>query len=291
MWSLNKTLAALALLTFAGSALATAEPESAPTLAPAAAHEGVHELIQKATAQIKKDPQDWQLYLYRAQLYRMHEDWPEAHADLEVVRAAAPDDLALVLEEAHLFQAQGQLLQALQKTDQYHKLDVENARSWQLQARLYFALTKYQQAADAMQTAIPLFPTPEPDYFHFQAKALQKLGPASLPKALLCVKQGLTSIGACISLELLAVELETDLGMCEQAIARLDRLATSARRKESWLMHKAEVYWRCGKRRQAKREYRAALNAIQLLRPRTQNTPAVKKMKKLAQQQLSKLGE
>jgi tetratricopeptide (TPR) repeat protein len=275
MLSLNKILVALALLTLCGSA--------------PAAHEGVHELIQKATVEIKKDPHDWQLYLYRAQLYRMNEDWPEARADLDFVRTSAPDDLALVLEEAHLFHAQGLLLQALQKTEQYHQHDVKNARSWQLHARLLFALKKYQQAADAMQTAIPLFPTPEPDYFHFQAKALQNLGPVALPKALLCVEQGLKSIGACVSLELLAVDLETDLGMWQQAIARIDRLATSARRKESWLMHKADVYWRCGKRRQAKREYQAALNAIQLLRPRTQNTPAVKKMQKLAQLQLGKL--
>lgn len=258
-------------------------------------HDGIHERIAAAAARIAADPSNPALYVFRASLYREHQDWPEAHADLKKARQLAPANTGLLLEEAHYFRARGQRLAALQNlesltTQAKSEIDSQiHAAAWVLRAHILRDLKQTQAAADAMAKAIPLQVKAEPDHFHFQAHCLQQLGFQGLKPALECARRGIQTLGACISLELLAVELETKLGRCEDAIQRLTRLSHQARRKESWYMKMGDVYWRSGQRAEACKKYRAALAAIQRLRPRTQNTPAVKEMSRRAQSQLAML--
>lgn len=265
-------------------------------------HEGIHERIQKACQKIDKDPRNAQLYLQRAELYRLHLDWPEARADLNLARRLTPQSAALLLEEAHWFAARGRRLQALMNLDAMLDSDAakssqgavqpnrqQQAEGWRLRAELLRQIKQPQAAADAMAQAIPLFVKAEPDYFHFRAKCLLQLGHRGLQPALDCAQQGIDVLGACISLELLAVDIECRLGRCDSAIERLKRISHNAQRKESWLVQMGDVYWRCGRRAEAKKQYRSALNAIQRLRPRTQNTPAVKELRSKAESQLAML--
>jgi predicted Zn-dependent protease len=272
----------------------------------AMAHEGIHERLQKAGQSIQKDPANPRLYLLRAELYRQHQDWPEARADLNRARDLAPESAALLLEEAHWFAARGQRLQALQNlkpltdavqqqkqtsapSSELRVSQREQSSAWILRAHLLLEIKQPQAAADAMATAIGLVEKAEPDHFHFRARCLLQLGSRGIMPALECAQQGVAKLGACVSLELLAVDLECRLGRCNDAISRLQRLSRAAKRKESWLVQMGDVYFRSGRRAEARKQYQAALHAIQRLRPRTQNTPAVKKLRLRASNQLAML--
>lgn len=289
------TLLAFGLAVFTFTATLQAAASAVP-------HESIHELIEKASQRIAKDSANPALYLERAQLYRRHQDWPEARLDLQKASKLQSMSIALWLEEAHYYTARNQPLLALQRLDIVIPPDhvrrntpfreatqAQLADAWQLRARIWRSFNQPQKAADAMQRVIDLVYKAEPDHFHFRAKALMELGSRGWIPALECAQQGISTLGACVSLELLAVDLECRLNRCDDAIQRLNRLGHNARRQESWLVQKGDVYWRCGRRAEALKQYRAALNAMQLLRPRTQNTPAVKKLRKHAQAQLQLL--
>jgi tetratricopeptide (TPR) repeat protein len=252
-------------------------------------HEGIHERIAKVTELIKKQPGNANLHLVRADLYRSHQDWPEAQADLKVSRSINASKPSLLFAEAHLALDIGCALQAVHKLNAYHKEIRDDPNSWSLLSRAWDKLQRFDKAAEAMSIAIPLFETVEPDHFHFRARALQKMGRGGLEKALHCVEDGLTQLGACISLELLAVDLENRLGSSADAQRRLDRLSEGAKRQESWLMRKGDVFWDHGKRIEAREQYRLGLDAIEQLKPRTRSTRAVREMQRHAQKRLGNL--
>jgi len=271
----------------------------------AVAHEGIHERLLKAGQRIEQDPANPRHYLARAELYRQHQDWPEALADLNRARDLGAESADFLLEEAHYLVARHQRLLAMQNLDRItgppakpgqpqppstlQSTSAQKANAWQLRAHIQRALKQPLAAADAMARAIEYLDKAEPDHFHFRARCLEQLGSRGLQPALATAEQGIAQLGACISLELLAVDLECRLGRCDEAIQRLKRLSLRAKRKESWLVQMADVYWRSGQRAEAKKKYQAALSAIQRLRPRTQNTPAVKELSKHAANQLAML--
>ncbi len=45
------------------------------------AHDGLHEQIIAVTKEIAKDPNNANLYLKRAELYRLHEEWKNSEKD------------------------------------------------------------------------------------------------------------------------------------------------------------------------------------------------------------------
>ena len=57
----------------------------------ASAHDGFHQRFKRANERVAKAPDQPAPYLQRAELYRQHEDWTEALADLARAEALAPE--------------------------------------------------------------------------------------------------------------------------------------------------------------------------------------------------------
>jgi tetratricopeptide (TPR) repeat protein len=249
-------------------------------------HEGLHEQIQKINLRIEQQPGDARLYLKRAELYRLHHDWKLAQSDLDQVAHLAPGLAEQRLERALLLQQLGHHADALLQIESYLELHPLHTRALATKAQLLFLLNRYEASAQAFEACIVQLKNPQPDHYFDWARALEACKERGPERALLSIEIGLERLGACMPLELLAVEFESKLHRPEAALKRLDRISEGIKRQESWLIRRGDVLWDNQQIEQARLEYQAALLAIHKLRPRTRGTRAVEKLRLHAQQRL-----
>ncbi len=270
LW-LGALLAACTLLSMANAALA---------------HEGAHQQLARANARIAAEPGEAGLYLQRAVLYRLHRDFAAAATDLQRAALIDPDLATLDLERAQLAAAQQQWLDALGLLERYLEQQPQDATAWLLHGKTCFRLQRFEASASAYLRALESLERAEPEVYHRRARALEACSTRGLERALACAEGGLQDLGRCISLELLAVDYESRLGRVSAALQRLTRLSAGARRQESWRVRRGDVLWDNQRRGEAQLEYRAALEAIERLRPRTRATAAVVALQEHATQRL-----
>jgi hypothetical protein len=101
-------------------------------------------------------------------------------------------------------------------------------------------------------------PTPE---LYLERAAL----PLPADKILAGLDEGLARLGPVVALSERALALEVQLGRTDAAVARLDALAVSAERKETWLKRRGDLLAAAGRTAAAHASYRAALDAIRTL--------------------------
>jgi predicted Zn-dependent protease len=81
------------------------------------AHGDLHEAIDAVSQVIAQSPGDAGLFLRRAELRRMHEDWPAAEADYAKARSLQPDLDAVTFGLAQMRLAQGRENDAMKLLD------------------------------------------------------------------------------------------------------------------------------------------------------------------------------
>ncbi len=74
-------------------------------------------------------------------------------------------------------------------------------------------------------------------------------------------------LGAIVTLDVMAIELELAALRYDHALARVDRLATQGGRPEAWLARRGQIMERAGRREEARAAYRAALTALDSVPP------------------------
>ena len=89
---------------------------------------------------------------------------------------------------------------------------------------------------------------------------------------------------------LYAVELEVEAGRYDEALRRIDRLASGSARQEPWLMRKGALLEAAGRPDEAIAVYSEALEAIETLSPRRRGTKAVQRLETEALTALERLG-
>jgi predicted negative regulator of RcsB-dependent stress response len=92
-----------------------------------------------------------------------------------------------------------------------------------------------------------------------------------------------------ITLQLYAIELETELGRHDAALARLTRIAAGANRQETWLVRRGEILESAGRTNEAQVAYAAALDAIEALPTSRRSSRAMQELKEQARTASEKL--
>ena len=107
--------------------------------------------------------------------------------------------------------------------------------------------------------------------------------------ALQGLDEGLERLGQPITLQLYAIDLELELGRHDAALARLDRIASRADRKETWLVRRGEILEQAGRPAEARAAYVAAIEAVQALPATRRGTRAVSRLQTRAEEALARL--
>jgi tetratricopeptide (TPR) repeat protein len=245
------------------------------------AHSGVHEQIEDASRRIAASPANPQGYLQRGDLYRVHRDWDRALADFGKARQLDATAAGAELGLGRTWLDRGAPQQALAHLNRALARQPHNVRALVTRARAWRALGKPQAAAADYSRAIEHFPEPGkplPEYYLERARAWAAAGDPHLGKALQGLDEGLQVLGNIQTLELYAVELETQRGNVEGALLRLDPLLAGATRKEFLLLARGDILAAANREREARQDFLAAQAAIAALPPRHRHTLSVQQL-------------
>jgi predicted Zn-dependent protease len=254
--------------------------------APARAHGPFHELIDAANDRLARQPRDPQALVARGDLYRQHGDYDAALADFaELVRLHPGYDAVDLLRGRTLVDA-GRSHQAMVYLDRYLARHPDSGQGFAERARAHEAVAARQAAADDWQRAVELMPRATPDDYLRRMRA--QLAAGRSEAALGGLDEGIARLGPIVSLQLPAIELELEARRWDQALARLDRVAAQAGRKETYLQRRGDILLKAGRREEARRAFRAGLDAIAALPQSQQATPAMVDLARQLRRQLAR---
>jgi tetratricopeptide (TPR) repeat protein len=259
---------------------------------PAAAHVALDDQIAALTSRIGADRRNASLYLRRAELRRARSEWPAAEADYRAARRLDPGLAAADLGLGRMLLDAGRPGPARAVLDRFLVRIPGNLEGLRARGEALARLGRPLEAARDFTRAIaaarpPRLPAPE-DYLR-RAQALAGAGAGHLDEAIRGLDEGIAALGPIVTLELLAVDLETRLGRHEAALGRIERAASVSPRQEVWLLRRGGILERGGRRDEARRAYGDALAAIATLPAARRDTEAVRRIERDARAGLDRL--
>ncbi|HKQ37629.1 MAG TPA: tetratricopeptide repeat protein [Verrucomicrobiae bacterium] len=246
----------------------------------ACAHGDLHLQIVEVTKEIEKAPRNAELYMRRAELHRAHYDWDLAQADFDYALALDPKLPFIDLARARMFLEANWPLSCKTAVD---KFLVKNPDHWEgrmIRARALAKLNRGIEAAEDFTKSIAKSPDGRPELFLERAQALASAGKDHIDEAIRGLDEGIQSMGALVTLELYAMDLETENGRFDAGLKRLDAIMAKAPRKETWLERRGNILRQAGKPEDARKAYQAALDAMKTLPPARRNVPAMVDLEK-----------
>ena len=240
----------------------------------ARAHEGLHEQIVAITAKIKRDPKNATLYLQRGELHRLHRDWSRATADYDRAARLQPGLTIIDLARGKMLFESHRLQQAKFVLDRFLQQQPNHVEGFITRARVLARIGARVQSARDFTQALTLAPTPEPELYVERAQVLAD-DARYIEEALRGLDEGIDRLGPLVTLQLLAIDLESRRKNYDAALARLDLIAAQSERKETWLVRRGEILKNAGRIEEARATFKAALDAIDALPPHHRQNRAV----------------
>jgi len=231
------------------------------------AHQAIDAQILDVTERISAAPEDATLYLRRGELHRVHQDWELAVKDYGKARELDPELAEVDLCQGRMQLEAGEWAAARESLDRYLVVHPDHVVGLATRARARARLGDNPGAAADFTAALATTGggRPQPGYYLERARALVAAGDEHLDQAIRGLDEGLERLGKPVTLQLLALELETRAGRYDAALERLQGFLERAKRKETWLVRRAEVLEAAGRPEEARASYVAALEAIEAL--------------------------
>ena len=252
-----------------------------------ALHDGLHEKIGRLNQEIQANSGDARLYLKRAELLRLHQDYEAALEDLSRIRELDPGVVETNLVAARIHRDRAHHAVALKWVDRFLEAVPKHAEGLLLRAELYVHIGSYPLAVPAFDQAIAAAATPRPDLYLARARACARLGDPA--RAIAGIDDGLARLGSIVSLHLAAIELEVDTRQYDAALHRVHKIAEQFKRKESWLVKRGEILLLAGRDEEARNALQQAQTAIEQLQPRTRQSKQVQALEQRIARKLKQL--
>ena len=239
------------------------------------AHGAVHEQIVALTREMEKNPKDGELYLRRAELYRVHRSWDEALADYDEAARLNPELQGVHLGRAKMLLEADWPKSASRSADLFLQKMPNHPEGLVIRARSRVKMKEYQAAADDYALAIKQPYGDKPENFIERAQALDLAFPDNPDKAIDALEEGIAKLGPLVTLQLPAIDLEVKSGRFDSALKRVDTLMKGTPRKEMYLTQKGEILLKAGRVEEARIQFTAALQAIESLPPARRHVRAI----------------
>lgn len=245
---------------------------------PVQAHAGISEELNEVTGQIQADPEAPELYLLRGELHRRNGHWAEAIADFNKVQQLDPGNVDADLGMGRTYRDQGLYDKSIKHLDRTLARQPDNVRGLITRAKVFGVLGEPLAAAADYSRAIQAFQEPNkplPEYYLEQARALEAAGVGYIAAALQTLDAGISRLGNIRLLEDAAIGLERKRRNYAAALLRLDRIIDRSVRKEALLLKRGEILVEAGRPAEAKADFTAAREAIDMLPPQRRQTRAM----------------
>ena len=239
------------------------------------AHGDLHEQIAQVTKEIAKDPKNAELYLKRGELHRAHQEWDEAQADYDRAITLDPGLFVIDFTRGRMFLEAGWPHSAKVSLDRFLRRQTNHVEALTARARALMKLQQHLEAARDYTAALRHAATGRPELYIERAQALASEGDAHFDEALRGLDEGMRQMGAIVTLQLYAIDVELKRKKFDAALERLEKIAAQSPRKETWLARRGEILQQAGRKDEARQAYESALQAIGTLPPARRNVPAM----------------
>jgi tetratricopeptide (TPR) repeat protein len=230
-------------------------------VAPLGAHPGLDWLQREVDERVADHPADPAVYLDRARVYELAQEWPEAlralaqaaahGADRDEVEAARG---RVLLHAGRPERARREFDRVLRRRPDAHGLRLERARAWVKLGNLAAADADFAQAIARM-------PSPTPEHVLERRDALLARGKRAA--AIRALDAGMDRIGTVPTLQLAALDLEVALGRHAEALRRIDTLLAQSPRQATWVARRGDIFDQAGRHAEARAEYVRALGLLE----------------------------
>ncbi|MDH3626959.1 MAG: tetratricopeptide repeat protein [Acidobacteriota bacterium] len=256
------------------------------------AHPGIDQQIVDVTARLEAAPRDASLYIKRGELHRIHREWNLAQKDFDRAARLQQDRRIAHFHIARLQLDRGEPKKALRHVNLYLRHESNSLSGHVIRGQALAELGRYRAAADAYTLAIDgvVEGRPRPDDYLERARALRSAGAQHYDEAIRGLEDGVKRLGAPVTLLRLAIEIELEMGRTDAALARLDRIADSAARKERWLSERGDILTDANRPTEARQAYQAALSAIGRLSENRRRNTATERLEEHVRSALEQLG-
>jgi len=253
------------------------------------AHGSFHGRIERVNAQIDARPRDPELYLERSRILRAHGDFDESLADIERAAELNPELEAVLYDRGLTLLAAGRAAEAEAALGLFLDDAPEHADAHAARARARMELGRPLAAARDFDVAIDHQPVPIPERYLDRSRALAAAGDEHFTEAIAGLDAGLATLGPVAALELAAVDLEVRSGDFDAALLRVERAASGAARKETWLARRGDIELRAGRDAKARSSYEKALAEIERLPTHRRRTPRIQQLEAKLRSEIERL--
>jgi len=241
------------------------------------AHDGLHEQIIAVTKEIAKEPNNANLYLKRAELYRLHEEWKNSERDFNRAEKLNPNLAVVDLGRGKLWLEAKRFSSAKLALERFLMREPNSFEAVLTLARVLSKLNQTENAVKYFTQAIALSPKDSAEIYLERSLLLGERG--RIDEALRGLDEGIERYGGLVILENYAIDLEVKRSRYDAALTRLDKLAVTMPRKESFLLKRGEILLKAGKKCEARKAFTESLNAIETLSDFRKNVRAIQTMK------------
>ena len=238
------------------------------------AHDGLHEQIIAVSKKIRRSPTNPALYLKRGELYRLHGEWKSAESDFLRAERLNPALTAVALGRGKLWLDAKQFSRARTALDRYLLKQPESFEGTITMARVFAKLTETENSVKYFTQAIALAPNDAAEIYLERAEVLASTG--KIEEALHGLDEGMKKLGGIVTLQMSAIDLELKRGRYDFALERLDNLAESMPRKESFLLRRGEILLQAGRPCEARASLIASQSGFDTLPVPRKNVRAVR---------------
>ncbi len=223
------------------------------------AHPAISAQIDELDHAIQAAPDQAELLLRRAELFRQYRQWPAALRDLDAAERLSPEaalTTRLNYQRARLFQQMKQTDQALELIERYLATNPSDPDAHRLLAHILRDLGQTEKAIAAARDALRLNARPSPDDYIELASIENASGDSQ--SAVATLDLGISRLGPIVSLQLAAIAIDEQAGEFTAALQRLDALGHAGMQEESRLVRRARVLSAAGRHEEARKDCRQA---------------------------------
>ena len=220
----------------------------------AGAHPGLHHDIAAVCEAIEREPRKADLYVDRAYLERLGEEFDAALADLAEARKLEPGNLRVAAELGMTYSALGRDREADTELTAFVR-NGGTAPTFAERARVRVRLGQLSDAVADYAAAIAL--KPDIEYYLSRGALQESLGEHAA--AAQGYEDGRVKLGDAVTLDLALIRVEAARGRYARALALIDRQLAAAPVKTDWYLRRADVLAAAGRAAEARADRQTAL--------------------------------
>ena len=238
------------------------------------AHDGLHEQIIAVTKEIKKDPNNAALYLKRAELYRLHEEWKKSEKDFDRAEKLKPNLAVVNLGRGKLWLDAKQFARAKLALEKFLAKEPESFEGVLTMARVSAKLKQTETSVKYFTKAIAISPPDSAEIYLERAETFVLAN--KIDEALRGLDEGIEKFGGLVTLQTAAIDLEVTRKNYDAALLRLEKLMATMPRKESFQLRRGEIQLQARRKCEARASLMESQKGYNSLSPFRKNVRAVK---------------